>query len=67
MAEPPPDRRYDPPRLAHIAGAAEPPVQVSVRTKPDATEAIADPSRKRPPWRFQPSLDGFLGLGGPES
>jgi type IV secretion system protein VirB1 len=67
MGEPPPARRYDPPSLAHIAGAAEPPVQVSVRTEPDATEATADPSRKRPPWRFQPSLDGFLGLGGPES
>jgi type IV secretion system protein VirB1 len=67
MAEPPPDRRYDPPSPAHTAGAAEPPVQVTVRTDADATEAISDPSRKRPPWRFQPSLDGFLGLGGPES
>jgi type IV secretion system protein VirB1 len=60
MAKPPPTRRYDPADVSAGTGAAT----VTVRAAGDATAATRDPARKRPPWRFEPSLDGFSRAGG---
>ena len=67
MVQPPPERQYDPPGLASTTAGGEAPVKVSIRAAPDATHPGHDPSRKRPPWRFLPSLDGFAGARSPES